>query len=509
MKYLVFNPYPLDNNSFVVLIEQVHKLLEEDNNEIYLLTCSGTLKPCDSNYESSNIRCLECNFTKNIASSSLRNNRRIHFLNIKDFHKKNDYYKSLSFDYLNIDQLKELKYNNINIGLGVVSSYVSMTRNLYPNVLNVDVKCFFDALLKSAAIVVDAVEKITNSHRIECFIFFNGRYSCDRPLFEYAKVHDIISKSYECTFSNSREKQKIVSFENSMPHDFEANTIIINNYWDSSDDNKILKANDFFVKRKLSLMASDKIHTINQDLNKLPSDWDDSKRNFVIFNSSEDEFYCIGDVFDKYKMFKNQVEGILFIVKLLQSNNNIHIYLRVHPNLSDVNYKYHLDLYTIFSKCDNISIIPAKSNVSTYKLIDNCEKVIVFGSTVGVEASYWGKPVILIGGSFYYHLNTTYNPSNFDELFKMLNDNLLPKSKLGALKYALYIYGERGENARYVNVNFTKLSFFNKQLLVPFEYKIMGSNKLYLLFNVIFRLLNIIHHVCFKKVKLKRISIEY
>lgn len=41
-------------------------------------------------------------------------------------------------------------------------------------------------------------------------------------------------------------------------------------------------------------------------------------------------------------------------------------------------------------------MIGADSDISTYDIMDNAEKVIVFGSTMGLESSYWENPL------FYY-----------------------------------------------------------------------------------------------------------
>lgn len=86
--------------------------------------------------------------------------------------------------------------------------------------------------------------------------------------------------------------------------------------------------------------------------------------------------------------------------------------MRVHPNLKNVHYQYHLLLYDLSLKYPNITVIGADSDISTYDIMDNAEKVIVFGSTMGLESSYWGKPVILLSGSFYYYMNVCYIPKS-------------------------------------------------------------------------------------------------
>jgi hypothetical protein len=83
-------------------------------------------------------------------------------------------------------------------------------------------------------------------------------------------------------------------------------------------------------------------------------------------------------------------------------------------------------------------VIPPESIVSSYALMDACEKVITFGSTTGVEASYWGKPSILVGRAYYEMTGACYHVRDKEELVRDLNDHLEPKDKLGAIKYGYF-----------------------------------------------------------------------
>ncbi|MCS2656231.1 hypothetical protein NXV26_10165 [Bacteroides fragilis] len=154
------------------------------------------------------------------------------------------------------------------------------------------------------------------------------------------------------------------------------------------------------MKRRNGIIAGDKVYIENQIKGKLPIDWDDTKRNIAIFNSSEDEFIAVDRDFDNLSLYKSQIDGIRGILEHYKENQTVHFYLRVHPNLKNVHYQYHLLLYDLSLKYPNITVIGADSDISTYDIMDNAEKVIVFGSTMGLESSYWGKPVILLSGQF-------------------------------------------------------------------------------------------------------------
>ena len=70
--------------------------------------------------------------------------------------------------------------------------------------------------------------------------------------------------------------------------------------------------------------------------------------------------------------------------------------------------------------------------------MDACEKVITFGSTMGIESVFWGKVSILAGRSLYEGLGGCYIPKDHDEMIDLINRRLDPLPNLGALKYGYW-----------------------------------------------------------------------
>jgi len=168
--------------------------------------------------------------------------------------------------------------------------------------------------------------------------------------------------------------------------------------------------------------------------NKLPEGFDRAKRNIVIYNSSEHE--SIGVEGFEYPFFKYQNEAIQHILKYFENNKEFHFYLRVHPMLGN----FPNPQWDEIQKFDygNLTTIGPGESIDSYCLLDACEKVITFRSTIGVEASFWGKPSILIGQSFYSQLDCAYQPQSIDELFQLIKTTISPKFQLGALKYGYW-----------------------------------------------------------------------
>jgi hypothetical protein len=109
----------------------------------------------------------------------------------------------------------------------------------------------------------------------------------------------------------------------------------------------------------------------------------------------------------------------------------------MHPNLIGVSNKDVEQLHAI--KTNNFRLIEPDSSISTYALLDAADKIISFGSSVGIEATFWNKPSIMAGHSFYEHLGVVYCPQDHEEVMALIGENLEPCPKEGALKYGFHI----------------------------------------------------------------------
>ena len=107
------------------------------------------------------------------------------------------------------------------------------------------------------------------------------------------------------------------------------------------------------------------------------------------------------DEYDKARLFPTQLDAIVNIAEFLKNNPKVRVYLRIHPNLTNVPYKYHTDLLKLGEKYPNMTVIPGGSSLSTYALIDRADVVVVWGSTTGAEAVYHDKTVKMYGGAEY------------------------------------------------------------------------------------------------------------
>ena len=483
MKYLLHSTLTFSAPSRAILYDEAEKLAK-NGHEVYVLYCGRSLNVCYTNMNGDTKKCTFCTanyqFYDRINISS-----KVKFISLKESLEDGMISNNLGmkFHYENVNDIKNIKYKNVNIGYACLSSYISFSRNLYP-LIDDSFKVYFDNLLRNSCLMCDLIEVLLIQYKPDFIYGYNGRFLDSRPTLEFSKSQGVHFALLEAQYTFSYYN-KIV-FYNDTPHSIASiNKNLILEIWDHSNlglDEKITLATEFYERRKKALPSGDKIYTKNQKQGLLPKGWDSTKKNIVIFLSSEDEFIAIGDEFEKYSIFSSQIEGINDIAEFFLHNQQIQFYVRIHPNLSDIDYSYHKKIYEL-EKFANVKVIEPKSIISSYSLIDNSDTVVVFGSTIGIEAVYWGKPTILLSWAVYYYLDCCYIPSSKEEVFELINTHLVPKDKLGTYKFGLTYHDSVGQVCEFVDCNCKNYTFkifgYRKTITLNNWEKLFGSRFLF------------------------------
>lgn len=467
--------------------------LSRNGDKVYYLNCDDTIGGCMENPFFDKAWCRVCMyFQRNRNKKFLPHDVEQHWIGEFITAELRQTIDQITFKYNSISEFKCLKYRMIDIGMGALSTYISLTRNIDPE-LNFDMRRYLNALLRQQILLVEVLEKIFQVNRPDFIIFHNGRFAQYRPVLNLAQKYHL---NYWCTESLIMANGEIRKnyYLNDIPHSVGANQKKYNDMWIKWAINPVQRekiARSFFENRRNAMYAGDRIYTLHQKLGQLPEHWDDNKENIVIFNSSEDEYCAVSEEYDKAALFPSQLIGIKAILEHYRGDKKKHFYLRIHPNLINVIYKYHSELYKM--SYENLTVIPANSPISTYTLLDKADKIIVFGSTVGIEASYWGKPVICLTCALYKLMNIAYFPQNMIELWKYLDiSDLPPLYNENVLKYGLFYMTNMHAPSKYVSNNFKAYRLFGKEYKVPAYQTWLGDNFMYIVFqSVIKRVLNI------------------
>jgi hypothetical protein len=361
------------------------KKAADDGHEVVFAYCSGVLSKCQVNTTGNRVICNLCQTNSNRILTQLPGSISFRPLS-KNERRKTDIQLRNEFCFNTLDELKSIKYEEVEIGYSVLSFYISCTRNHSPEI-DCQFKDFIYDVFEMTIDMIDQGRVLIDGMCFDQIHLFNGRQFQTRPWMDLAISRNITFLCNEVKFDFVHGGGwKIVNFVNKMPHDtkyaFDRSLFA----WENSSlplAERELLGRSFFDNRRAGIPAGDKVYTLGQNDNVLPSEFDIGKRNVTIFISSEDEFAALGNEFDSNRMFKSQLLGIEYILSLFMDELDFVFYVRIHPNLVGIKYSYHTDILKLEAEYKNVKIVPANSTISTYKLIDFSEKIIVFGSTTG------------------------------------------------------------------------------------------------------------------------------
>jgi hypothetical protein len=437
MRIASFVPFPNWNIHFGTDLEIIQNHLDAGD-EVEAIVCNSTLAICDTNPSHSLQKCLSCVGKRwagfNLLSGRFRQ-RAISSLGTTDRSKL----ETLRYDFSSLEELKNYRFYGFDIGYAALASLVSILREPKPDLQAPQTREMLRRLLTTSTTIFLGFGNYLDLNSPDRVYVFNARFANTRAVLRACQLRKI-----EC-FCHDRGStiDKYEVYKNALPHDRSQFAQALVTSWKRENPevrNEIGRR--FFMERREAIVQNWIAFTKDQQAGLLPQAWDSSKRNIAIFVSSEDEYVAIGKEWEG-GVYESQDEGILQIAQAFADFPQFHFYIRVHPNLKHLDNSQTRMLGTINAK--NLSVIPADSPVCSYTLMDQCEKVIVFDSTIGIEATYSGKPSIACRPNLYSALKGAYEPTTHAEVVALISADLEPKSLSSALIYGYHMrtFGRR------------------------------------------------------------------
>jgi len=348
-----------------------------------------------------------------------------------------DYKKSKNFNsqiFSDIGNLKNYTIDGYNIGMGIASTAISYFRD--HKLDTIKNKNFINRELKISLDVLATIEMYSKTISLDIVYVLNGRNSFSAPIVLYCKKNNLNFRVFDITYLLSTYHL----IENNTPHHLENRRKEINDTWEKSSishDEKIKIGYSFFENQRKGINETDPSY-IGLQNKEIDPELIKGKEVISFFNSSIDEFAAVPGWEDYLYIFNDEVEAIETICNHYKNDQSKIFILRIHPNLKYLNNAQNRELEKL-KQLKNLIVIVPESPIRSYSLLDKSDKIITFGSTIGVEACYYGKPVISLGLSFYEHLDVAYVPKNKEELFSYIEcKNLIPKPKENTFIYGYY-----------------------------------------------------------------------
>lgn len=151
--------------------------------------------------------------------------------------------------------------------------------------------------------------------------------------------------------------------------------------------------------------------------------------------------------------FSNMMDWVLKTVKYFASRPDLYLVIRVHPAeiSGDVPSRQPVvaEILKEFPVLpDNIILVGPESKVSTYKIAELCNAVIIYGTKTGVELASRGVPVVVAGEAWIRNKGLTIDAKSEEDYFNILArlplPERMPKDQVRkACKYAYHFFFRR------------------------------------------------------------------
>lgn len=428
MNVVVFSPYARWTPHLETDLEIIQRHVDQGD-RVTLLGCDSEMPTCDANPQHAKKLCRQCT-GRRLAGLALLSSR----ISVEPFHRLTDQdrraWGALPARFANVEELKACHVGSFDIGYAVLSSVVSQLRD--PDVDLGKHTDLVERTLRNAFVVYRSIANFLDAHPVDRFYVFNGRFAPLRAALRACQERGVTCFTHDRGF----DLRHYALFRDTFLHDRAYREQQIREAWERAGADREATAARWFQARSEGDGGSWFSYVQHQRAASLPRDWDPRKRNVVVFLSSEDEFVAVGDCW-RNPLYRDQTHAIRAIVQSLRGNSrDVHLYLRVHPNLAGVDNRQTRELAEVAAPF--VTVIGADDPISSYALLRAAEKVVTFGSTLGIEAVYWGVPSVLAGTSYYRNLGATYNPGSHAEMIEMIGRPLPPKPVTPALIYGHY-----------------------------------------------------------------------
>ncbi|WP_338767963.1 hypothetical protein WAF17_06790 [Bernardetia sp. ABR2-2B] len=445
MKVLFFNTIAFQEDILAETME-LAKIEKEKGNELYFVGCDRGVDYCSAlKTNKSYITCIQCQYKQRTLLKDINIDENNIFFLKKNIAKPYPFENSK-----HIEDIKPYLYKDINVGIGIASSFISCTRDIDASLK--DNKELLEAITNTAHTIIDSIIPIFEEVKPDKVYFYNGRIVEYRTVLEYCRNQNIPFTTYEVGSTIN----KYTTFENTLPHDTNLSGKLAIEFSNKNPKEAKEKGTAWFVNRKQGSVPKEKMdinHIGGQKKYKLPTSFqkhkEDRKHIISVFNSSEDEVAALGsDIWETYGRQSDVMEQV--IEEFDRNYPNYVFYIRIHPNQKNLIDSAEVQkIIQIPQKYTNVEVILPAEDIDTYALMEESHKILSFGSTMGVESTFWGKPSIVYGSGFYKNIpNAAYFPDSFEKLIAILKDKKLePLSKEAAIIYGYYI-SERGEELK-------------------------------------------------------------
>jgi Capsule polysaccharide biosynthesis protein len=433
MNVTVYAPYAAWSPHFETELELMELHLGMGD-AVTFITCDAALRFCEANEKHDFSVCAYC--VGRAQEGVTRLSRPVRVLRLSELileaKKSMKGLQPLLHDYSSFAELYQVKAGDFDIGAAVLSSLNSILDDPEPDPS--EHRDYTSRSFAAAFAAYAALDRYLDHNPCDLFYFLNGRLANFRAALRACYKHQVRCLIHER--GASLESYSLA--ENTMPHDpaFIRKYVAATLEKAESPDQKRSIAEAFYTERREGKVANWTSFTDYQDRGSLPDGWLDSSIRIAMFSSTESEFACLREYYPT-PIYPSQLEGLEMILRDLADKRFAGTFaVRMHPNCVRTRSDFTEKLRAL--PFPFLRVIAPEDKIDSYALVESAQKVLTWGSTIGIEAAFWRVPSIVVGWAEYNHLGSTYNPASHEEVMGLLLNSLEPKPIAGAIDYGFY-----------------------------------------------------------------------
>ncbi len=432
-RVLIYAPLAYSTPHFETDLEIAQRHLDLGDN-VELVLCDAELKSCQLNPAHETPRCVQC-VSRSLQgpaqlSAPVTTRQILASLTAADQAEL----EKLPQEFSDQDALRHYTFAGFDAGMATLSSIIDFARTLI-----IDTRQHAELIrrtLHASVATFLAMKRLLGTQPYDRVYIYNGRWSMMRSAVRACEQLGITYYTHE----RGSDFGKFVVYRDVLPHDKASFRERTRRAWNEAAGHPATLAlgEGFFHERRARVEKTWFSHSKAQEQGRLPSDWNRDARRLVLFTSSEFEYAAISGTAIG-RIYPTQVAGLRCIALALAARSPAsHLWVRVHPNdLSPVAITRWTGAVAGLS---NVTLILPGESVDSYALMEKAERILTFGSTMGIEATFWGRTAICADFSFYEGLDAQYEATSEDELLDLLvREPLPPKSRECALRYGYYL----------------------------------------------------------------------
>jgi hypothetical protein len=307
-----------------------------------------------------------------------------------------------------IEDFTKLCIGQINPGPALANEFVTLTKSRNANPLQN--REILEDMLHSYLQVYSATQKYIQANSITKIYLFNGRFLHERAAWDAAKSMGIKTVIFETT--RNRLHMRELGF-----HNRQNNQQLIREHWLSSPlplDAKKEISDEWFRNMR---SGGNPFTTNSSNSIAIPTPY------FVYFSNSDDEAVGFWEQWDQG--LGSQIDCVKDLISHFERKKNFKLVIRLHPNLAS---KPQIDQaeWKDLRESEFVKVILPLDEVSSYSLIESSQGVITFGSTIGIEAAFMSKPVMVLADCKFDELGFAFKPKNWAQAFEWLTSTITP-----------------------------------------------------------------------------------